>query len=147
MKLAPAFLALALLAGCATPATQRSAVHLVIPAPHITQSLGWTATDEEIAKLEGKISALFNDPDKRVANLKDGFPPYAFNEYAVRYICTGPVESKFILVLAALKTSPTATALLDPTTSTDAPAPVGPDTFTVAYNLKEERVVELRFGR
>jgi hypothetical protein len=149
MKLFPLLLALALLAGCATPQSTQSASRLVIPAADVGQNPGWSPTAEEIASLEEKIATLLASPDQRVFGLGQNLPPHPFSEYIVRYTAAGPLDNKFIMGLAAIASTVPSEKFLSPATpDTEAvELSTAPANFQFIYNLKQRRIVEIRFNK
>jgi hypothetical protein len=149
MKFVLPLLALALLAGCTTPQAATSAGRLVIPATAVGKNPAWTPTGEEITALEEKLATLLTTPDQRVFGLGQTLPPHPLSAYLVRYNAAGPLDNKFIMGVAALPSTVPADKFLSPDTP-DAEAvelSTAPANFQFIYNLKQQRVVEIRFNK
>jgi hypothetical protein len=149
MKFVLPILALALLVGCATPPPASSAGRLVTPAPAVGQTPAWSPTADEITALEGKIAALLISPDQRVFGLGQNLPPHPLSDYIVRYSAAGPLDNKFIMGVAALPS----TVFSEKFLSADTPdteaveLSTAPANFQFIYNLKQQRIVEIRFNK
>jgi|GEM_PF-2866853 len=140
-------LAAFLIAGCATPQSTKSIDRLVTPAPTVANSTGWTPTAGEIATVEASVANLLANPDQRVFGLGQNLPPHPFSKYLVRLSAAGPLDNKFIMGLAAMPGTVPTDEFLAPTT-TDAQAVAlakSPENFQFIYNLKQNRLVEIRF--
>jgi hypothetical protein len=142
-------LALALLAGCTTPQSASSASRLVIPASAVGKNPSWSPSTEEITALEEKLATLLTTPDQRVFGLGQNLPPHPLSAYLVRYTAAGPLDNKFIMGAAALPTTVPADRFLSPDTAdTEAvELSTAPSNFQFIYNLKQQRVVEIRFNK
>lgn len=150
MKAAALLLSLALLAGCATPTSVQHAGLVVIPAPTVGRNPGWTPTAEEVAKIERAIAHRLANPDQRVFGLGQNLPPYPYSEYLVRCTAAGPLDNRFVMGIAALPSSVSREEFLSPATpDTRAVELAGssPANFQFIYNLKQDRLVEIRFNK
>jgi hypothetical protein len=149
MKLLSLFLAAALFAGCTTPQSTQSASRLVIPAETVGKNPSWSPTAEEIAALESLIANLLQNPDQRVFGLGQNLPPHPLSAYLVRYSAAGPLDNKFIMGVAALPSSVPAEKFLSSSTPDTEAVELAkaPGNFQFIYNLKQQRLVEIRFNK
>ena len=150
MKSVLALLALALLAaGCTTPAPTGAAAHLVLPAPAVGKNPAWSPTSEEIARIEKDVNNLLANPDQRVFGLGQNLPPHPFSEYIVRFTAAGPLDNRFVMGLAALPSSVPREEFLSATTPDTRAVELStsPANFQFIYNLKQNRLVEIRFNK
>jgi hypothetical protein len=150
MKSVLSLLFLAVLAaGCVAPQSTQSAGKLVTPAPAVARNPSWTPTAEEIATVEKDAAFLLANPDQRIFGLGQNLPPHPFSAYLVRFTAAGPLDNRFIMGLAALPTTVSREEFLSAAT-TDAHAVEisgAPENFQFIYNLKEKRLVEIRFNK
>lgn len=149
MKIALPLLALALLAGCVAPEHTQSAGQLVTPAPVVGRNPSWTPTADEIATIEKEVAFLLANPDQRVFGLGQNLPPHPLAAYLVRFTAAGPLDNKFIMGLAALPNTVSRDEFLSAST-TDAHAveiSKTPGNFQFIYNLKQNKLVEIRFNK
>jgi hypothetical protein len=150
MKPTRSFLALALLAaGCVAPLSTQSAGKLVTPAPAVASNPTWTPSAEEISSVEKAVAFLLANPDQRVFGLGQTLPPHPLSAYIVRFTAAGPLDNKFIMGLAALPSTVSRDEFLSAAT-TDARAveiSTAPENFQFIYNLKQPRLVEIRFNK
>jgi hypothetical protein len=150
MKSVLSLLFLALLAaGCVAPQSTQSAGKLVTPAPAVARNPSWTPTPEEIASVEKDVAFLLANPDQRVFGLGQTLPPHPFSAYIVRFTAAGPLDNKFIMGLAALPTTVSRDEFLSSTTADTRAVEISgaPENFQFIYNLKEKRLVEIRFNK
>ena len=150
MKAAPLLLALALLAGCATPPSTQHAGIVVIPAPTVGRNAGWTPSQDEVSALKQSLAHLLANPDQRVFGLGQNLPPYPFSEYLIRCTAAGPLDNRYVMGVAALPSTVSREEFLSPGTP-DARAveiaAASPANFQFIYNLKQKRLVEIRFNK
>jgi hypothetical protein len=150
MKFISLLLAVGLFAGCATtPQTAQSANRLVIPADAVGKNPSWSPTAEEITALEATIANLLENPDQRVFGLGQTLPPHPLSAYLVRYSAAGPLDNKFIMGAAALPSSVPAEKFLSLATTDEEAVSLSaaPGNFQFIYNLKQQRIVEIRFNK
>lgn len=150
MKVLLPLLALLALAGCVAPQATQSAGKLVTPAPTVGRNPGWTPSADEIATIEKEVAFLLANPDQRVFGLGQNLPPHPFAAYIVRFTAAGPLDNKFIMGLAAIPSSvPRDEFLAATTTDTHAVelSKASPANFQFIYNLKQSRLVEVRFNK
>ena len=149
MKTCSLLFAVVILAGCATPPASQSASRLVIPAEAVGKNPSWSPTAEEIASLEASIANLLENPDQRVFGLGQNLPPHPLSAYLVRYSAAGPLDNKFIMGVAALPASVPAEKFLSSATADDEAVALSavPGNFQFIYNLKQQRIVEIRFNK
>ncbi|MGC4073126.1 MAG: hypothetical protein QM760_11505 [Nibricoccus sp.] len=149
MKPALPLLALVLLAGCVGPESTKSAAHLVTPAPTVGRNPGWTPTPLEIAGVEQQVAELLANPDQRVFGLGQNLPPHPFSSYLVRLTAAGPLDNKYIMGLAAMPNTVSRDEFLSPATSDAQAVKISgaPENFQFIYNLKQKRLVEIRFNK
>jgi hypothetical protein len=150
MKLILPLLALAVFAaGCVSPQSTESAGELVTPAPTVGRNPGWTPTPEEIATIEKEVAFLLANPDQRIFGLGQNLPPHPLSAYLVRFTAAGPLDNRFIMGLAALPHTVSRDEFLSAATS-DAKAVElsnSPENFQFVYNLKQNKLVEIRFNK
>jgi hypothetical protein len=142
-------LVLAVLAGCVAPAVSTSAGRVVVPAPTVGRSPSWTPTAEELAIAEKNLAFLLANPDERVFGLGQNLPPHPFSAYWVRYTAAGPLDNKYLIGVAALPGTVAQDEFLAPATSDLRAVELGaaPGNFQFIYNLKLQRVTEIRFNK
>ncbi len=150
MKFLLPLLALVALSGCVAPQVTQSAGKLVTPAPTVGRNPGWTPSTDEIATIEKEVAFLLANPDQRVFGLGQTLPPHPFSAYIVRITAAGPLDNKFVMGLAAIPTTVNRDEFLSAST-TDAQAvelsKAAPANFQFIYNLKQNRLVEVRFNK
>jgi hypothetical protein len=143
-----ALFAIALLAGCASAPSNRSAAYVVLPpSAQSSREITWQPAETDIADLERKLSALFSNPDARIAGLPDGIPPFPISEYVVRYSGTGPEDSRYILGLAVHRNTVEREKFLSPTASKPTvQTNDGGQHFSVMYDAEKDYIVAVGFN-
>lgn len=149
MKLVLPLLALALTAGCVAPQVTQSADKLITPAPTVGRNAGWTPTADEIATIEKEVAFLLANPDQRVFGLGQTLPPHPFAAYIVRFSAAGPLDNRFVMGLAAIPSTVPRDEFLAASTSDTRAVEIStaPANFQFIYNLKDSRLVEVRFNK
>jgi hypothetical protein len=89
------------------------------------------------------------NPDQRVFGLGQTLPPHPFSAYIVRFSAAGPLDNKFIMGLAALPSTVTRDEFLSSATSDARAVEISnsPENFQFIYNLKQSRLIEIRFNK